>query len=98
MNSKEQWISEIENSLNGMKRVEPNPYLYSKILNRLEHSSESFTPKKWLWLSVSAMLLLALLNVIFITQVNTSSASSSSDIEIISNHYNLIHPSLLNYN
>jgi hypothetical protein len=35
MNAKQNWIKETENSLNHLNAVDVNPYLYSKIINKL---------------------------------------------------------------
>ena len=37
---KEEWINNILESASEIKEAEPNPYLYSKILNRLNHSGK----------------------------------------------------------
>ena len=40
MNAKENWINEVENSLNGLSPAEVNPYLYSKITFRINAKKE----------------------------------------------------------
>lgn len=98
MNSKDQWIKEIENSLSGLNLVEPNPYLFSKIMNKLEQRTVSVLSKKWLWLSLSAVLVLALLNLLIMLYLTNSFKPINSDLQDLSNHYKLFSTSTLNYN
>lgn len=61
----EKWTSEIINSVRGMSRAEPSPYLYSKILTRLNSKNIEKIPVKWAFLSFASLSLLFIINITF---------------------------------
>ena len=62
---KEKWINETLESLNGIKKVEPNPFLFPKILSRLKSGEKvpSFIPVRKIAFGFLSLALLAVLNV-----------------------------------
>ncbi|MDP1801304.1 MAG: hypothetical protein Q8L81_08130 [Bacteroidota bacterium] len=94
MNAKEKWIQDTENSLNGLKPAEVNPYLYSKILNRLSAKVE-VAPSKLVWAAAASFLALILLNVFVF---RTSASKNNSELQILAQHYHLLNDNTINYN
>lgn len=62
---KEKWINETLNSTDGIKRAEPNPFLFPKIINRIKKGevSSAFIPRKKAILVFTSILILAVLNM-----------------------------------
>lgn len=96
MIAKDKWLIEIQNSLNGIQSVEVNPYLYSKILNRIGKKQEIAVPIKWALLSASAFLLLFILNIFIFKSVNNS--PSKDDLKTLSTTFKLFNENNVNYN
>lgn len=60
---KDKWIAEVFDSLNGMQRAEPGPFLFAKIQHRLAGGiSPVYVPARTVWLAVASFALLVLLN------------------------------------
>ncbi|HNP31735.1 MAG TPA: hypothetical protein PKN96_00425 [Flavobacterium sp.] len=57
---KENWIESILNSTNGVKPVEPNDDLFSKIKNRIKQ--QDTVSAKTVWLVAASIAVLVLLN------------------------------------
>ena len=96
MNEKEKWINEIESSLNDIESAEVNPYLYSKILNRIQVKKETIVPSKLVLLSASALVLLIILNFFIYKSMNNS--PSRNDLKTLSNTFKLFNENNINYN
>lgn len=96
MNEKEKWINEIESSLNDIESAEVNPYLYSKILNRIQVKKETIVPSKLVLLSASALVLLIILNFFIFKSMNNS--PSRNDLKTLSNTFKLFNENNINYN
>jgi hypothetical protein len=63
---KEKWKDEVMGSLDGMQRVGPGPFLYTRILGKLEAGLVENTrllPAKQAWALLAGMALLIALNV-----------------------------------
>ncbi len=78
----EKWSSEILNSLNGMEKAEPSPYLFSKIQTRLHYSKEEKVPLKWAFLSMASLCIIFFLNITVAKAISNDDARST-DNEII---------------
>jgi hypothetical protein len=80
MNTKENWINDVENSLNGLSPAEVNPYLYSKITSRLNAKKE-VAPLKLVWATSILFVIVLILNI-YTMRFNLKSKSSSTKTEI----------------
>ena len=58
----EKRIDTILNSLSGMQRAEPSPFLYARIRNRLSAGATPFVTRRGVWLAAASLVLLGLLN------------------------------------
>ena len=79
-------IEQTLNSLDGMQRTEANPYLYSKIKNRLEGETE-FIPKALAWRMVFALAVVALLNVFTIRHFSSQQSNHKNGAELVATEY-----------
>lgn len=98
MNKKDDWLINVEKSLIGIQSAEPNPYLYSKILNRIQAKTNSNVSTKLVFASSIALAVLITLNVfIFKSSLNNSTATNG-DLKKLSSTFNLINENSINYN
>jgi hypothetical protein len=97
MNAKEKWINDVENSLNGLKAAEVNPYLYSKITSRLNAEIET-APSKLVWGGAMAFLLLLFINIVAIKMSSGSGQKNNSDLQNLEKQFQLINDNAINYN
>jgi hypothetical protein len=79
-------IEDALNSLDGIKRAEANPYLYSKIHNRLQGRSE-VAPQELAWRLVIALFVVALVNVFTIKHLTAKESGEPEGAEMIANEY-----------
>jgi hypothetical protein len=98
MNAKDKWINEVENSLQGIQPVDTNPYLYSKIVNRLNSVQKDYAPSKLVWLAVGSFTILIFLNIVAISVNNTFGKSQVNELESVSRQMQLINDNSINYN
>jgi len=97
MNAKKKWIQDTENSLNGLKTVEINPYLYSKLLNRLSARTE-LAPSKLIWATATSFVVLVLLNFFIIKNSVTGGQKNKTELQTLTQHFQLINYNTINYN
>ncbi len=97
MNAKEKWITEVENSLSGLKPADVNPYLHSKIINRLNARNE-VAQSKIVWASVASFIIILTLNVFVLTISKSNAAENNSELQIVAKQYHLINDNNINYN
>ena len=96
MNAKEKWIAEVENSLSGLKPADVNPYLHSKIINRL--NTVEATPTKIVWASVASFIVILTLNVFVLTISQSNTAENNSELQIVAKQCHIINDNNINYN
>ena len=60
---KEEWISEVLNSTEGMVKISPDDALFFKIQNRINDTKLS---SRWIWLAAASFLILVSLNMKFV--------------------------------
>jgi len=97
MNAKDKWINDVENSLTGLKPAEVNPYLYSKILNRLNSGSQ-YAPAKLVWATALSMLVLVVLNIMAAKNTQSSVKTTDTELQTLANQYQLTGNNLIDYN
>jgi hypothetical protein len=98
MNSEEKWIKETEDSLNGLIPAQAKPYLFSKILYRLQVSQLEKTPLKLVWIAVSSLLILAFLNFALLKEVKRPSSNTGSELQLLNDPFELMNTNPVNYN
>lgn len=97
MNAKENWINDVENSLNGLSPAEVNPYLYSNITSRINAKKE-VAPLKLVWGVAMAFLLLLFINIVAIKMSSGSGQKNNSDLQNLEKQFQLINDNAINYN
>ena len=81
---KEKWINRVLNSLDGMQRAEPSPFLYAKIQHRLaDKNSPVYIPNRTVWLTLASFALLLLLNWRIIERNVMPKATNASDLTTV---------------
>jgi hypothetical protein len=98
MNSEEKWIKETEDSLSGMIPAQANPYLFSKILYRMQESKLEKTPLKLVWIAMSSLLMLAFLNFAVLKKTKKPSINPSSALQLLTDQFELMNTNPVNYN
>jgi hypothetical protein len=88
----EQWKDEILNSMHGAKRAEPHPFLFTRILAKIETSEQSVRHSYFkVRLAVSLCALILILNVTLIVRHVRNSAENgeSATYSLNDNQYQL---------
>jgi len=73
---KNQWVDEVMGSLSGMRKAEPNPYLYQKVMSRLQGDFEKKTYRGYFrpaWV-LTAIVILGINGLSFFRLLNKESA------------------------
>ncbi len=96
--NKEKWINEVMSSLDDVKSAEVNPFLYNKILSKIDSGKVEYTPMKLVWLAAASFALLALLNFNIIKSSSSASKNTSVEVQTIANSLQLINENPINYN
>jgi hypothetical protein len=98
MSSKNKWIEEVENSLEGLKPVEASPYLYPKILNRLELRREDYISARMVWLTSCSLALLLLINLATLEASRFPGKPDQKELQSLADQFQLINANIINYN
>ncbi|OJW73215.1 MAG: hypothetical protein BGO59_06945 [Spirosoma sp. 48-14] len=81
---KDKWINSVLNSLEGMQRAEPSPFLFAKIQHQLAtRNSPVYIPARTVWLTVASFALLLLLNWRIIDNSSTPKTNDTSDLNTV---------------
>lgn len=90
-------INKIIDSAKGLNPVEPNPYLFNKILIRVQDKAQTIYQMRpgLVWASASVMTILIAINIY--TLFSGGNVIENSSTESIVNYYNLNDKSGLNY-
>lgn len=96
MDSKDKWIQETENSIDGIGRAEANPYLYHKILEKIRQKALTEVKPKLVWASMATLVLLLAINILAL-KLSRRSASPEAELKQLSAAMNLVPENTLNY-
>jgi hypothetical protein len=76
---KEDWINGVLDSIGEIAPVQPSPYLFQKVMLRLETETRQLISLRVVWMSAAAVLALIVLNIAAIKiQVSKSGAQDAS--------------------
>ena len=95
MEQKEQWINEALNSLNGIKRPEGNPYLHTRIMERLNSAKPQTVPTRMIWITACLLICISILNIFTIHMLLPKKEQKN---ELYQLSLELIHTNSINYN
>ena len=98
MKTKDEWIKEVESSLNSFKSDEVNPYLYSKILSRIDSKKGEYAPVKLVWVTALSITALIFLNITVLNNTQSPLKNNYVEVQIVADQYKLANNSLINYN
>ena len=90
-NDLQQKIDETLSSLDGMRRAEASPFLYSKIRNRLQGLTE-YVPQSLAWRMIAALVIVTLMNVLTLRHFKADKQSKSGGAESVATEYNISLP------
>ena len=96
MNAKEKWINETEKSLEDLQPADVNPYLYSKIMDRLSQKIEK-APAKLVWAAGASFAILIFLNAFALKNVKHSN-SGKPDLQTTAKQFQLMNDNTIDYN
>jgi hypothetical protein len=96
--STEKRIDEVMNSLDGIRGAEANPFLYTRIMNKVETAAREYTPARLVWLAAASFAVLILLNLTAIKSITKGESATSSDFKSVASSYNLMNDNSINYN
>ena len=77
---KEAWKDEVLESLKGIKRAEPNPFLYTRIESKL-FSGVEITPTQLRWATITLVAILAF-NAAALLQHRSTSVRNSNEYSL----------------
>jgi hypothetical protein len=89
-------IDEVMDSLDGLKRAEPGPFIYSRILQRIEGNKKEYSTGRMVWLAAASFAVLIVLNYLVIR--NAVSDKNMSSTGLPNQGYNLVNINTVNYN
>ena len=95
--NKEKWIDDVINSLDGVQPAEANPYVYTKILSKINTAAAEYAPAKLVWLAAASFILLLLLNFQVIRAVSSSSKNTKTEMQEHGAGYQLLNTNPINY-
>ncbi len=75
----EKRISEILSSMDDLQKVDPSPYLFSKIQTRLNESKLDTVPVKWAFTSLVSLTVFFLIVTISLTKKNDKGLNESQN-------------------
>jgi len=96
--SSEKRINEVINSLDGIRRAEASPFLYTRIMNKAEATAKEYTPLRLVWLAAASFAVLVFLNLTAIKSITKTESAGKSDLQSVASAYNLMNENSINYN
>jgi hypothetical protein len=93
----EKRINEVLNSLDKIQRAEASPFLYDRILYKINAEGSEYTPARLVWLAAASFALLLILNITILKKAKNSSAAQSES-QTLASGYNLMNENTISYN
>jgi len=83
---KEKWLESILASVDGIKKAEPNPYLFTKIKNRLNEKGNSmgYIPVRKAALGFLTIIVLAILNIAVLHDHTSNENNTRNELNVSS--------------
>jgi hypothetical protein len=85
---KEQWKNDVMVSLHGIKRAEPNPFLFTRIEAAITNQVAKVTPKQWR-LAIAFSIVILILNGWLISRDSAGDMSEQSPYQLNNHRYQL---------
>lgn len=90
MKTKDTFIQETMNSLEGIKRAEVTPFLYQKVMRKIQNDGETTRPSLLRW-TIATLLLLISLNAFSILYQNKIKNTYSGGKAFRTEYFSYIH-------
>ncbi|CAN5522372.1 hypothetical protein BH10BAC3_BH10BAC3_07220 [soil metagenome] len=84
---KETWIDDVLHSIDGQKMAEPNPFLHTRVLAKLQQQTSMNMPRKWMYAISAVIVLLCVANISLFT--NKYPAKEQAGINQVMQEYGL---------
>ncbi|MDX2173977.1 MAG: hypothetical protein SFY56_12715 [Bacteroidota bacterium] len=98
MNKKEKWLTDVENSLNGIESAEVSPYLYHKIITRINGNAKEYVSNRFVFASLVSFFLLLSFNLFIFKSLDKGNSTSKNDLIKVSKAFQLVNENEINYN
>jgi hypothetical protein len=85
---KEQWKNDVMDSLRGIKRAEPNPFLFTRIEAAITQQVTKVTPKQWR-LAIAFSIVILILNGWLINRNSPGNMNEQSPYQLNNHRYQL---------
>jgi hypothetical protein len=92
---KDQEIENVMNSLDAIKRAEPGPFLYDRILSRIQAPLPEI-PMRMIWAAAASFVIILMLNIWVIRSQKEQREMSA--MKELARSYNLMNTSTISYN
>ncbi len=81
-------VAETLHSLDGLQQVEANPFLYSKILNRLQQVNNP-VQQQWVWRLAMVLSIVAIANIFTLFHYTAAEKTGASDAARVATEYSI---------
>jgi len=95
---KKDWINDVMNSLDSIKPAEADPFLYTKVISKINSKKTDYIPMKIVWLAAASFALLIAVNFMLIKPVKSMSQNSVKDVKDLAKGFQLLNENSINYN
>ena len=89
MKTKEKWINETMESLDGIKSAMSDPFIHEKVMERLnqDNTSPIALPPRLFWQIAAGLALLISLNIFSLLSYTTSSTTDQTPVKTLATEY-----------
>ena len=95
MNMEPTASEEIINSLDWLQPATPPPFLYTRVMQKIDALKETYTPMRIVWLAAASFLLLLALNIQAMRRLSRPAPDTA---KAIAEGYHLLNSSMIDYN
>jgi hypothetical protein len=96
MTAKENWIAEVEKSLDNIRPAPVDSFMVTRIMARIGQQDQKYIPAKLAWFAFSALALLAILNLVAVTSWQPSK-QGNNELRMLSNQMHLFNSNNISY-
>lgn len=85
MESKEEWISKVLQSSKGIENVNPNPFLFAKISNRIEAKRSTYFSSGQVRMGLASAIVLIMFNFMVLKNLVATNSDKTTKTELVEN-------------
>lgn len=86
---REQWVEETLNSLQGMERATPPPFLFTRIAAKIDALDTGYVPRHWLRWALACMALWLALNTFVLLRASGDNTGAGDSYQLESVNFEL---------